>query len=269
MCDVVVVGAGIIGASVAWTLTRAGARGRVRAAAPAPATAASAASFSRATAFGKPPRAYFDLTHAGLRALHRIGAQGAPGFHPSPTLLWARDPDRLDADLARARQWGYAAEEVAPEAPAVPRGVDRAALSPRVVRLPDEGWVDLPAMAGWMVDRARREGAEVRFGARVERILTDAAGAVCGVALADGGRVDAGTVVNAAGAGAEEVAGLVGAQAGNAGRAVYDKAVEKMPITSVRDFLARPTEDEEIELIEWETHTSNGTGPGAGGDRNT
>ncbi|MEC3892307.1 MULTISPECIES: hypothetical protein [Nocardiopsis] len=67
----------------------------------------------------------------------------------------------------------------------------------------------------------------------------------------------------------QEVAGLVGAQAGNAGRAVYDKAVEKMPITSVRDFLARPTEDEEIELIEWETHTSNGTGPGAGGDRNT
>ena len=38
----------------------------------------------------------------------------------------------------------------------------------------------------------------------------------------------------------QEVAGLVGAQAGNAGRAVYDKAVEKMPITSVRDFLARP-----------------------------
>ena len=60
----------------------------------------------------------------------------------------------------------------------------------------------------------------------------------------------------------QEVAGVVGAQAGNAGRAVYDKAVEKMPITSVRDFLARPDHDEEIELIEWETARANGTAPG-------
>ncbi|MEU0489555.1 hypothetical protein ACOQFV_13765 [Nocardiopsis changdeensis] len=50
----------------------------------------------------------------------------------------------------------------------------------------------------------------------------------------------------------QEVAGLVGAQVSSAGRTVYDKTVAKMPITSVRDFLARPTE-EEIDLIEWET----------------
>ena len=60
----------------------------------------------------------------------------------------------------------------------------------------------------------------------------------------------------------QEVAGVVGAQAGNAGRAVYDKAVEKMPITSVRDFLARPTGEEETELAEWETAHVNGTAPG-------
>ncbi|MBR8744988.1 hypothetical protein [Nocardiopsis sp. MG754419] len=58
----------------------------------------------------------------------------------------------------------------------------------------------------------------------------------------------------------QEVAGLVGAQASNAGRVVYDKAVEKMPITSVRDFLARPT-DEEEELLEWEARIVNGTAP--------
>ncbi|MEU0242023.1 hypothetical protein ABZ234_30470 [Nocardiopsis sp. NPDC006198] len=61
----------------------------------------------------------------------------------------------------------------------------------------------------------------------------------------------------------QEVAGLVGAQVGNAGRTVYDKTVNKMPITSLRDFLARPT-DEEIELVEWETRVSNGTQPGSG-----
>ncbi|MEU3310481.1 hypothetical protein ACWGSK_13090 [Nocardiopsis sp. NPDC055551] len=58
----------------------------------------------------------------------------------------------------------------------------------------------------------------------------------------------------------QEVAGLVGAQASNAGRAVYDKAVDKMPITSVRDFLSRPTE-EESELLDWEAGTVNGTAP--------
>ena len=55
----------------------------------------------------------------------------------------------------------------------------------------------------------------------------------------------------------QEVAGVVGAQTSKAGRAVYDKAVEKMPVTSVRDFLARPTA-EELHLMEWEA-TQAGT----------
>ncbi|GAB3696836.1 hypothetical protein [Nocardiopsis oceani] len=58
----------------------------------------------------------------------------------------------------------------------------------------------------------------------------------------------------------QEVAGVVGAQTSKAGRAVYDKAVATMPVTSVRDFLARPT-DEEAELIEWEVSLANGTRP--------
>lgn len=65
----------------------------------------------------------------------------------------------------------------------------------------------------------------------------------------------------------QEVAGVVGAQTSKAGRAVYDRAVEKMPITSVRDFLARPTE-EEVDLIEWETSLANGTRPEQGPDEN-
>lgn len=63
----------------------------------------------------------------------------------------------------------------------------------------------------------------------------------------------------------QEVAGLVGAQVSNAGRTVYDKAVDKMPVTSVRDFLARPTE-EEMDLVEWEAHGSNGAQPPHGRD---
>lgn len=59
----------------------------------------------------------------------------------------------------------------------------------------------------------------------------------------------------------QEVAGVVGAQVGNAGRTVYDKAVERMPVTSVRDFLARPT-DEELDLVRWGSHRTNGSVPG-------
>lgn len=55
----------------------------------------------------------------------------------------------------------------------------------------------------------------------------------------------------------QEAAGLVGAQVSNAGRTVYDKVVDKMPVTSLRDFLSRPT-DEERELIEWEARAANG-----------
>ncbi|GAB3205093.1 hypothetical protein ACQEU5_02485 [Marinactinospora thermotolerans] len=42
----------------------------------------------------------------------------------------------------------------------------------------------------------------------------------------------------------QETAGLVGAQVSNAGRTVYTKVSEKLPVTSLRDFLARPTEEE-------------------------
>lgn len=64
----------------------------------------------------------------------------------------------------------------------------------------------------------------------------------------------------------QEVAGVIGAQVGNAGRTVYDKAVERMPVTSVRDFLARPT-DEELDLVRWESHMANGSAPGGDADR--
>lgn len=56
----------------------------------------------------------------------------------------------------------------------------------------------------------------------------------------------------------QEVAGLVGAQVGNAGRLVYDKTVEKMPGTSLRDFLARPTAEEEAEIVGWDA-SANGS----------
>ncbi|MDA8372239.1 MAG: hypothetical protein M0026_20550 [Nocardiopsaceae bacterium] len=60
----------------------------------------------------------------------------------------------------------------------------------------------------------------------------------------------------------QETAGLVGAQVSTAGRTVYSKVSEKLPVASVKDFLSRPTEEESAEL-----HNAgpNGAAPGDGG----
>ncbi|MGW8529911.1 NAD(P)/FAD-dependent oxidoreductase [Nocardiopsis sp. NPDC055824] len=210
MRKVTVVGGGIIGASVAWNLTLAGARVTVLEREPVPASVTSAASFSRATAFGKVPRAYFELNRAGLGELHRLRAGGVPGFHPCPSLVWGDDPPRLEDAAATAAGWGYAAHCADPARTGLPAGVGPAALPALVARLPEEGWVDLPPMAAWLLGEARGRGADVRFGAEAAAVRTDADGTVRAVGLADGGTVETDVVVNAAGAQGQEVAGLVG-----------------------------------------------------------
>ncbi|GAB3494856.1 NAD(P)/FAD-dependent oxidoreductase [Nocardiopsis coralliicola] len=210
MIAVTVVGAGAVGASLAWHLARAGARVTVCERGTSAVPGASGASFSRVTAFGKRPGAYFDLNAAGLAELHRLRDSGTPGFHPCPSLVWPRSEEALEDDLAAARAHGYAAEPVAPDHPAVPSGADRSVLPPRGVLLPGEGWVDLPALTGLMLARAAESGAAVRTGAEVTGIATGPGGAVHGTVGADGRTAPADVVVNAAGAGADAVAALAG-----------------------------------------------------------
>lgn len=59
----------------------------------------------------------------------------------------------------------------------------------------------------------------------------------------------------------QETAGLVGAQVSNAGKTVYDRVSEKLPVTSVKDFLSRPTEEESAELDRAEAGRTSGNGP--------
>ncbi|KUP95253.1 hypothetical protein [Thermobifida cellulosilytica] len=46
----------------------------------------------------------------------------------------------------------------------------------------------------------------------------------------------------------QETAGLVRAQVTSAGKTAYTKISEKLPVSSLRDFLSRPTPEEEAEL---------------------
>ncbi|WP_046469041.1 hypothetical protein [Allosalinactinospora lopnorensis] len=57
----------------------------------------------------------------------------------------------------------------------------------------------------------------------------------------------------------QETAGLVGAQVSTASKAIRVKVGEKIPVASVRDFLARPTEEERAEMRD---SGLNGAGPG-------
>lgn len=67
----------------------------------------------------------------------------------------------------------------------------------------------------------------------------------------------------------QETAGIVGAQVSSAGKTVAAKVGERLPVTSVRDFLSRPTSEEKAEMeAEMEMAAEaeawaglNGTGP--------
>lgn len=62
----------------------------------------------------------------------------------------------------------------------------------------------------------------------------------------------------------QETAGIVGAQVSSAGKTVATKVGDRLPVTSVRDFLARPTPEEaqDMDAASSEAGTGlNGTGP--------
>jgi glycine/D-amino acid oxidase-like deaminating enzyme len=209
---VVVVGAGVVGASIAYHLAEAGAAvtvvDRER-----PAAGASGNSFARLNAFDKNPHSYFRLNHEGMREHARLAERlgAASWYHPCGGVLWA-DPDRAEALARRAEQlleWGYPLRwrdvgEINRELGA-PLGLPPTA---QVLQALDEGWVDAPALVGRLLAEAVRLRAGLRNGARVVGLHRDGAG--WQVELRSGERLAADTVVNAAGAAATEIAALAG-----------------------------------------------------------
>lgn len=223
MTSAVVIGAGVVGAAVAYHLAEAGAAVSVLDAGE-PAGGATGHSFARLSAVDKDPYSYFRLNHAGMREhallaerlAEQLGARSgaAPWLHRCGAFLWA-DPDRRDALRHRAeqlREWGYPlrwrpVEEVNRELAAPVRG---AAAAGPLLHATDEGWVDAPALTRQLLAAAGRRGADVRAGAPVVELARRGGGWQVG--LAGGGSLPADVVVNVAGAAAPEVAALAGAE---------------------------------------------------------
>lgn len=155
---VLVVGAGVIGCSLAYELTRRGASVVVLDAAEA-CTSTSSASFAWVNASSKAPAEYYTLNMLGLEAHERTGARW---FHQTGNLEIATNDTELhsiERKVTRLVADGYAATLVDQDEvqrlepsldPSIPTGG---------AWFPQEGWIDTATMCSDLLHRATAEGA--------------------------------------------------------------------------------------------------------------
>lgn len=203
--QVVVIGSGVVGSSVAYECAKAGAKVTVLEAGRV-AGATSSISFAWTNATTKSPRAYFDLNVAGMRAHLELRRDFGvmPWFNQTGSVEWRNRTEDQPAYLENFRQmkeWGYGIEwisratlaEMEPEVNIA--GIGDGPIS----YFPEEGWVDPAVYCAWLLRAAKeRWGAKVREFARVTAIEAEG-GKVRRVRTADGDSFSADTVVNCSG----------------------------------------------------------------------
>ena len=217
MTDVVVVGAGVIGASVAWHLARLGMRDVLvvdRGREPGEGSTGRATGGFRAQ-YGTSINVRLSLLAREklVRFPEEVGAD--PGYRPCGYLWLAQDQEQLD-QLRSAQQVQHSeglgeARMVTPD--------DIARLNPAAsleailggAWCPSDGFVrPLQILRGYL-DAAQRLGVRVLFGANVSGIRRGSSGRIESLEI-DGAHVAAGTVVNAAGAWAGALGRLAGVE---------------------------------------------------------
>lgn len=204
MTTIIVIGAGVMGASVAYRLAQSGAAVTVLEANRV-GGGTSATSFAWTNAHQKPPRAYHDLNVAGMKAHAALRDEfgTTPWWHGGGSVEWQTQAKRADqqTNVERLQSWGYAAEwidleqlrELEPD-------IDPAMIGDApIAYFPEEGWLDPVPYAHAMLSAAhRRHGTKLLCGAKVIELLMRGE-RVHGVRCADGTQHEADMVVNCAG----------------------------------------------------------------------
>jgi D-arginine dehydrogenase len=209
--DFLVVGGGIAGASIAAELA---AHARVILAekedrAGYHTSGRSAAMYIES--YGAPPvrrltaasRAFFDNPPEGFSDYPLLTPRGA--------LTIARDEQSaaLDAMIAAVKETGGVFREVDEAEARALIPILRDGAAARAILEPESADIDVDALHQGYLRLGRARGVEVRLNARILRL--ERTGGAWRASLADGGSIEAGAIVNAAGAWADHVAGLAGA----------------------------------------------------------
>ncbi|AZO20241.1 FAD-binding oxidoreductase [Mesorhizobium sp. M1E.F.Ca.ET.045.02.1.1] len=204
--QVIVIGAGIIGASIAWHLTKAGARVTVVSTSGAGGVA-TPNSFAWINASWGNPETYFHLRVRAMAEWTRL-AKDLPGLPLAwcGGLCWDLPADRLEAYAAEHSSWGYGIERVGRE--------QAARIEPNLAELPDsalyvaeEGVAEPVATARALLTDADRRGARIIAGTVGALALSGSK--VTGVVIS-GETITADEAVIAAGTGAPAIAGTAG-----------------------------------------------------------
>lgn len=212
---VAVIGAGVVGTAVAWSLTRRGAqvtiidKGR-------PGGGTSSASGAWLNSNDKRPAAYHSLNVGGMRAHAELAARwrSPVWYHPNGNVEWADDvaeAEQLEKKTANLQELGYNVRSITlGELLELEPDLDLTDTKSRyIVYYPEDGWIDAAPLIGALLTSVRGDGAQLRFWATVTGLRT-AAGRVTDVELDDGSSVHADVVVNCAGPAAADVSKLLG-----------------------------------------------------------
>ncbi|PVE95605.1 FAD-dependent oxidoreductase [Microbacterium sp. TPD7012] len=192
MHDTVVIGAGVIGASIGYHLAARGAAVTV-VDAGLPASGATRHSFAWISSTGGADGPAFGLRDLSVQDWRRLGEE-IPGLG----LVWS-------GALTWGEEFGRAGA-IEPPIDVEPRLADL----PSSARFsPDEGWIDPVRASERLIEAARHRGAQIRLGAPVLRLIR---GEVAGVIGVDLGNVVLGAtnVIVAAGTGSAALCSSVG-----------------------------------------------------------
>lgn len=205
--DVIIVGAGLVGAGLAWELSRRGARVRVLDAA-LPAGAASGCSFGWINASFHLSPAHYRLRLAAIGAHRRWEAQlGGTGHRWTGCVFWEGSAEATQAMAEGLDALGYPFE-VLDRGGVAARLPQLGAPPPLALHFPDEGAVDAARLTNRLLDAARDAGAEVWVGCPVRALWLEK-GRIRGVETAQG-RAEGVQVVLAAGVGAPALLAGIG-----------------------------------------------------------